>query len=304
MSYAIAIAATPTFARLMRSRVLAERERDYVLAAQCLGAGDSRIMWVHVLPNAVSPLLIQISLAMGFSVLAESALSFLGLGTQPPQPSWGAMLNESRAYLRTAPWFGIFPGVALAMLLLGLNFLSDALRDALDPRRTERMTAERFERAWNRFCNVPTRQSPGGAPRNLILANRKDASSADACSEVESMLSAERNAYMAQVGPGTPMGEFFRRFWLPVSLPEQLAEPDGDPVRAAHSGRGPGRLPRHQRRDRPGRSVLPAPPRAAVLRPQRGVRAALRLPRLEVRHVAASASTCRASRPRATSEIG
>ena len=136
VSYAIAIAATPTFARLMRSRVLAERERDYVLAAQCIGAGDNRIMWVHVLPNAVSPLLIQISLAMGFSVLAESALSFLGLGTQPPQPSWGAMLNESRAYLRTAPWFGIFPGVALAMLLLGLNFLSDAMRDALDPRRT------------------------------------------------------------------------------------------------------------------------------------------------------------------------
>jgi peptide/nickel transport system permease protein len=136
VSYAIAIAATPTFARLMRSRVLAERERDYVLAAQCLGAGDNRIMWLHVLPNAVSPLLIQISLAMGFSVLAESALSFLGLGTQPPQPSWGAMLNESRAYLRTAPWFGIFPGVALAMLLLGLNFLSDAMRDALDPRRT------------------------------------------------------------------------------------------------------------------------------------------------------------------------
>jgi len=136
VSYAIAIAATPTFARLMRSRVLAERERDYVLAARCIGARDNRIMWQHVLPNAISPLLIQISLAMGFSVLAESALSFLGLGTQPPQPSWGAMLNESRAYLRTAPGFGIFPGVALALLLLGLNFLSDALRDALDPRRT------------------------------------------------------------------------------------------------------------------------------------------------------------------------
>jgi peptide/nickel transport system permease protein len=136
VAYAIAIAATPTFARLMRSRVLAERERDYVMAAQCLGAKDGRIMWLHVLPNAISPLLIQISLAMGFSVLAESALSFLGLGTQPPWPSWGAMLNESRAYLRTSPGFGIFPGIALATLLFGLNFLSDALRDALDPRRT------------------------------------------------------------------------------------------------------------------------------------------------------------------------
>jgi peptide/nickel transport system permease protein len=136
VAYALAIASLPTFARLMRSRVLAERERDYVLAAQCCGASDQRIMWLHVLPNAVAPLLIQISLAMGFSVLAESALSFLGLGTQPPDPSWGSMLNESRAYLRTVPTFGIFPGVALAILLLGLNFLADALRDALDPRRT------------------------------------------------------------------------------------------------------------------------------------------------------------------------
>jgi peptide/nickel transport system permease protein len=136
VAYALAIASLPTFARLMRSRVLAERERDYVLAARASGARDQRIMWVHVLPNAVAPLVIQIALAMGFSVLAESALSFLGLGTQPPNPSWGAMLNESRAYLRTSPGFGIFPGMALAILLLGLNFLSDALRDALDPRRT------------------------------------------------------------------------------------------------------------------------------------------------------------------------
>jgi len=136
VAYALAIASLPGFARLMRSRVLAERERDYVLAARCCGARDQRIMWIHVLPNAVAPLLIQVSLAMGFSVLAESALSFLGLGTQPPDPSWGSMLNESRAYLRTSPWFGIFPGAALATLLLGLNFLADALRDALDPRRT------------------------------------------------------------------------------------------------------------------------------------------------------------------------
>jgi peptide/nickel transport system permease protein len=135
VAYALAVASLPTFARLMRSRVLAERERDYVLAARCIGASAGRIMGVHVLPNAISPLLVQISLAMAFSVLAESALSFLGLGSQPPQPSWGTMLNESRAYLRTAPGFGIFPGIALALLLLGLNFFSDALRDALDPRR-------------------------------------------------------------------------------------------------------------------------------------------------------------------------
>jgi peptide/nickel transport system permease protein len=136
VGYALAFATVPTFARLMRSRVLSERERDYVLAARCIGARAGRIMRRHVLPNAVAPLLIQISLSMGIAVLAESALTFLGLGTQPPMPSWGGMLNDSRAYLRTAPGFGIFPGLALALLLLGLNFLSDALRDALDPRRT------------------------------------------------------------------------------------------------------------------------------------------------------------------------
>jgi len=135
VAYALAFATVPTFARLMRARVLTEREREYVVAARCIGARAGRIMWLHVLPNAVAPLLIQISLSMGFAVLAESALTFLGLGTQPPMPSWGGMLNESRAYLRTAPWFGIFPGVALALLLLGLNLLTDALRDALDPRR-------------------------------------------------------------------------------------------------------------------------------------------------------------------------
>jgi peptide/nickel transport system permease protein len=136
VAYALAIATIPTFARLMRARVLSEREREYVVAARCIGARSGRIMGMHVLPNAIAPLLIQISLSMGFAVLAESALTFLGLGTQPPTPSWGGMLNESRAYLRTAPWFGIFPGLALALLLLGLNFLTDALRDALDPRRT------------------------------------------------------------------------------------------------------------------------------------------------------------------------
>jgi len=136
VAIALAVATIPNFARLMRARVLSEREREYVVAARCIGARSGRVMGVHVLPNAIAPLLIQISLTMGFAVLAESALTFLGLGTQPPTPSWGGMLNESRAYLRTAPWFGIFPGLALALLLLGLNFLTDALRDALDPRRT------------------------------------------------------------------------------------------------------------------------------------------------------------------------
>ncbi len=125
----------PQFARLTRACVLGERPKEYVLAARCLGLGPARILFVHVLPNCMGPILVQLSLAMGLAVLFEAGLSFLGLGTQPPDPSWAAMLSDSRAYLRQAPWYGIFPGIALAALLLGLTFLSDALRDALDPRR-------------------------------------------------------------------------------------------------------------------------------------------------------------------------
>lgn len=135
VAYALAIGGLPFFARLMRSSVLSERERDYVYAARCIGARDGRIMFMHVLPNTIAPLLVQLSLAMGFAVLAEAGLSFLGLGTQPPDPSWGTMLNDSRAYLREAPWYGLWPGVALTILLVALNYLSDALRDALDPKR-------------------------------------------------------------------------------------------------------------------------------------------------------------------------
>jgi peptide/nickel transport system permease protein len=135
VAIAIGIAQMPGDARLTRSIVLSLRERDYVLAARSLGATRPRIMLTHVLPNTLPPLLVQFSLAMGFAVLAEASLSFLGLGTQPPTPSWGGMLNDSRAYLRQAAWYGIWPGLALAVLLVGLNYLSDALRNALDPRR-------------------------------------------------------------------------------------------------------------------------------------------------------------------------
>jgi len=135
VAYAIALAVVPTLGRVARSLVLKERHRDYVLAARCTGAGSGRVMFLHVLPNAVSPMIVNLALLMGFSVLAEASLAFLGLGTQPPTPSWGAMLNESRAYLRNDPWMAICPGVVLALLLLGLNYLADALRDAFDPRR-------------------------------------------------------------------------------------------------------------------------------------------------------------------------
>jgi peptide/nickel transport system permease protein len=135
VAWALAIGGMPGFARLTRSSVLSERERDYVYAALSIGAQDGRIMFRHVLPNTLAPLLVQVSLAMGFAVLAEAGLSFLGLGTQPPDASWGSMLNDSRAYLREAPWYGLWPGIALTVLLVALNYLSDAMRDALDPRR-------------------------------------------------------------------------------------------------------------------------------------------------------------------------
>ena len=111
VAYAIAIAVVPSLGRVARSLVLKERNRDYVLAARCTGAGSGRVMFVHVLPNAVSPMIVNLALLMGFSVLAEASLAFLGLGTQPPTPSWGAMLNGSRAYLRVDPWMAIGPGV-------------------------------------------------------------------------------------------------------------------------------------------------------------------------------------------------
>jgi len=136
VAYALALGGLPFFARLIRSGVLSEREREYVYAARSSGAVDGRIMFRHVLPNTLPPLLVQLSLAMGFAILAEASLSFLGLGTQPPDPSWGSMLNDSRSYLREAPFYGLWPGLALTILLVALNFFSDALRDALDPRRT------------------------------------------------------------------------------------------------------------------------------------------------------------------------
>ena len=133
-AFALAVVSVPEFARLTRGAVLAERDREYVQAAVSLGCPHGRIMLRHLLPNCAGPLLVQLSLAMGFAVLASAALSFLGLGTGPPAPSWGGMLHDSRQYLRQAPWFGVFPGIALAVLLVGLNYLSDALREAFDPR--------------------------------------------------------------------------------------------------------------------------------------------------------------------------
>ena len=124
----------PGFARLTRASVLVQREQEYILAARSIGSSGGRLIGRHLFPNCLGPILVQLSLSMGFAVLLEAGLSFLGLGTQPPDPSWGAMLNSSRPYLRVAWWYGVFPGLFLAVLLIGLNYFSDALRDAFDPR--------------------------------------------------------------------------------------------------------------------------------------------------------------------------
>lgn len=131
---AVAIASIPDFARIARAATLSERARDYVVAAQALGAPGGRIMARHLLPNIFPPLLVQLSVAMSFAILLEAGLSFLGVGVQAPQPSWGSMLQTARTYLYQAPSYAVFSGVALTLLLIGFNFLADALRDLFDPR--------------------------------------------------------------------------------------------------------------------------------------------------------------------------
>jgi ABC-type dipeptide/oligopeptide/nickel transport system permease subunit len=134
---ALGVVYTPTFARLMRGQVLSITARDYVDAARALGAPGWRIAWKHVLPNAAAPIVVQASLSVAFAILAEASLSFLGLGIQPPAASWGSMINAGRGYLQQAPWIVFGPGAALFVTVVGLNFVGDAVRDALDPRIRE-----------------------------------------------------------------------------------------------------------------------------------------------------------------------
>lgn len=131
---AIGVVLVPVFARLARAQTLAVRNIEYVWAARSLGATDAAILWRHILPNIVGPLIIQATVAFSGAVLAEASLSYLGLGTQPPTPSWGGMLQEARDVLFVGPWMAIWPGVAIAAAVLGWNLLGDGLRDLLDPR--------------------------------------------------------------------------------------------------------------------------------------------------------------------------
>jgi len=130
---AIAIVYTPVFARVMRGPVLAEREKDYVEAVRALGATRLAVALKHVLPNVLSPFVVQGTVAFSQAVLIEASLSYLGLSAQPPTPSWGNMLNEGRTYLETAPWISVFPGIAIMVTVLAFNLLGDGLRDVLDP---------------------------------------------------------------------------------------------------------------------------------------------------------------------------
>jgi peptide/nickel transport system permease protein len=131
---AIGLVYTPVFARTVRATVLMIKHQEFVSAAQALGRPELRTFLRHILPNGLAPILVQATLSISTAILAEAALSFLGLGTQPPTPSWGAMLAESRAFMEVAPWTAVFPGVAIMLAVLSFNLLGDGIRDLLDPR--------------------------------------------------------------------------------------------------------------------------------------------------------------------------
>ena len=126
------------YARVMRGQVLKVREYDFVMAARALGAGNMRILFTHILPNAIQPLIVQASLGMAGAVLSEASLSFLGLGIPPPAPSWGTMIEEARNYFSTYPHTLFFPGAAIALTVLAFNFIGDGLREYLDPKQRAR----------------------------------------------------------------------------------------------------------------------------------------------------------------------
>ncbi|HVU12610.1 MAG TPA: ABC transporter permease [Phototrophicaceae bacterium] len=131
---AIAIVYTPIFARVARGPVLSLKSMEFVLAARSIGVRGGGMLWRHILPNTLAPLIVQVSLALSWSILTEAGLSFLGLGVQPPASSWGVMLSDSRALAINAPWLMLFPGAAIVLGVLGFNLLGDGLRDVLDPR--------------------------------------------------------------------------------------------------------------------------------------------------------------------------
>jgi peptide/nickel transport system permease protein len=135
---AVGIASVPRFTRVVRGSVLSLKQSVYVDSARALGASDGRIMFVHILPNSLSPIIVMATLGIATAILSAAGLSFLGLGAQPPTPEWGAMLSNARSYLRDAWWWATFPGIAIMITVLAMNLLGDGLRDAFDPRLRER----------------------------------------------------------------------------------------------------------------------------------------------------------------------
>lgn len=131
---AIAIMSIPTYVRLVRGETLAVKQREYIIASRTTGASDGRILWKHVLPNVVSPVIVLSTLQLGRAILAEAGLSFLGLGAQPPTPSWGSMIASGRGFVQASPHLALAPGLAIMLVVLGFNLLGDGLRDALDPK--------------------------------------------------------------------------------------------------------------------------------------------------------------------------
>jgi peptide/nickel transport system permease protein len=132
---ALGLVTWPAYCRMMRAQVLSIREKEFVEAARSQGLTDFRVLVRHIAPNAISPIIVLATLGMASAILVESALSYLGLGAQPPAPSWGAMLSSGRNYIYRAPWLTVVPGVAIMLVVLGFNLCGDALRDALDPRK-------------------------------------------------------------------------------------------------------------------------------------------------------------------------
>jgi peptide/nickel transport system permease protein len=131
---AIGIFYIPVFSRLTRAVAMTLWEREFIIAARAGGLDEWRITWLHILPNLLSPLIIQATIQFAVAILAEAGLSYLGLGTQPPHPSWGRMLYEAQTFMELSPWMSIFPGLAIAWAVLGFNLLGDGLRDMLDPK--------------------------------------------------------------------------------------------------------------------------------------------------------------------------
>lgn len=132
--YAIAIVNIPTYGRLVRAKVLSLKSEEYITAARAIGMTNNRILLTHILPNSLTPIIVQGTLGIATAIIEAAALGFLGLGAQPPDPEWGKMLSDSRQFIQKAPWTVIFPGLSIMLTVLGFNLVGDGLRDVLDPR--------------------------------------------------------------------------------------------------------------------------------------------------------------------------